>query len=143
MQENDLQISPFALTDRDAARQACKDFIQEYHPILSQVDNQLEKIMTQTEPLYAQAYKPWLKGLRDMCAGIFLMSKGIPLPDPAALVDALKMFCFDSTLKLLSDLCDSCKLAMKPEWIIQFRKDIDTMLFAAATLNRNQHALQL
>lgn len=134
-QNND---TPFASDDRQAIKNACKKFHDDYQPILTRLDIHLEQMIRSTKPPYAQAYQPWLKSLREIGKGILLMSKGIPLPDPAALIDALKMFCFDSTLQFLSDLCITCKLALKTDWITQFRKDIDTMLFAVAALQRAQ-----
>lgn len=131
--------SPF--TDRKSAKAACNEFLVEYQPILTKVDQHLQEMIENTQPVYAQAYKPWLKALRDICMGVFLMSKGIPLPDPQALVGALKTFSFESTLQLLHDLCISSKLSLKAEWIRKFREDIDTMLFAAAILNQPKHGM--
>ncbi len=135
METDDTVALPFLPTDKQAIKQACKNFIEEYQPILTQVETHLKQLMENTEPHYAQAYKPWLKGVRDLCMGVFLMSKSIPVPDPAALLDALKMFSFEGALQLLNDVCIICKIAIKSDWINKFRKDIDIMLFAAANLN--------
>lgn len=138
---NDPYALPFAPTDRPAMQRACKQFHDEYQPILHKVETHLHQMTQKTDPVYAQAYKPWLKALCDICTGVFLLSKGIPLPDPAALLDALRMFSFDSTLQLLHDLCISCKLVLEKEWTKKFRRDIDIMLFAAANLQQQQQGI--
>jgi len=112
------------------------EFINEYHPVLSTLETYLQNMIDKTEPTFAQAYKPRLKGLKDLCVGVYLMSKGIALQNPQSLLDALKMFTFESALQFLSDLSVNCKLALKADWVKKFRQDIDTMLFAAAILNR-------
>ena len=137
MEKNILNASK-PTEDTQAIRRACKDFLEEYQPILNRVDKHLQHMMENTEPTYAKAYRPWLNGLRDICKGIYLLSKGIPLPDPEALLDALKMFSFESTIQLLHDICVSCKLKLQNDWVLKFRKDIDTMLFAAAAANKTQ-----
>ncbi|MBY0408239.1 MAG: hypothetical protein K2Q01_11150 [Rickettsiales bacterium] len=129
-------------SDKQSAKRVCKQFLDDYQPILVKIDDHLQKMIDKTLPTYAPAYQPWLKALRDICTGVFLMSKGIALPDPMGLVEALKMFTFESTLQLLNDLCDSCKLKLKAEWIRKFREDIDKVLFAAATLNQQQPSIE-
>jgi len=136
--KQDKPVLQLSADDSQALRQACKDFLEEYQPTLNKVENHLKKMMENTEPTYAQAYSPWLKGLRDICMGIYMLSKAIPLPDPAALLDALKMFSFESTIQLLHDICMSCKIKLQNDWIKKFHKDIETMLFAAATLTNKQ-----
>lgn len=129
---------PFANNDRQSARNACVQFINEYHPILSTAESYLQNMIEQTEPTFAQAYKPWLKGLHDLCVGVYLLSKGIPLKNPQSLLEALKMFTFESTLQFLHDVCISCKLKLQGDWLRKFRQDIDNILFAAAVLSRGQ-----
>lgn len=118
--------------------QASRRFLNDYQPVLEQVSGHLQQMMENTDPAYAKAYSPWLSGLRDLCRGVYILSRGLPLPDPAALMDALHMFRFDSTLLLLQDLCISARIALKADWISAFRRDIDSLLFAAAAQYRQQ-----
>ena len=138
MHEQAQPHTPFKQDDRQNAKNACVQFINEYHPILSTAETYLQNMIDNTEPAYAQAYKPWLKELRDLCVGVYMMSKDIPLKNPQSLLDALEMFTFDSALQLLHDVCITCKLQLKKDWLAKLREDINNMLFAAAVLTRGQ-----
>lgn len=131
-------VPPFAHNDKASARNACTAFINEYHGLLSDVEAYLKNLIETTEPKFAQAYKPWLNSLHDMCVGVYLLAKGIPLKRPQSLIDALKMFTFESSLKFLEDACSICKIPLKKDWLQKFRQDINTVLFAVAVLNRGQ-----
>lgn len=123
---------------KPSLKEACQAFLNEHHNMLSTVEGYLKDMIDKTEPNFANAYKPWLKGLHELCVGVYLCSKNIPLPNPQQFLESLKMFTFDGALQFLSDICESCKIKLKTDWQKRFQQDIDRVLFAASNLNRQQ-----
>lgn len=118
------------------AKTVCIEFLNEHHSMLKTVESYLSDLVKKTEDTYSKAYEPWLKGIQDMCVGIFIVAKGMPLTQPSRLVEALKMFTFESALNFIDDMCKCCQLALKPERLKKFRQDIDRILFNIAHLQQ-------
>ncbi len=137
--EDYLQIMPPTDgEDIEGAHRVFEEFLVLYQPALLSVERYLETVIEEIGPDYADAYRPWHKGLHDLFQGVYLMAKKIPLPDPEAFADALRMFSFDSAVRFLWDLCISCKLALQSDWVERFREHIDMLLFSLSILNRHQ-----
>lgn len=133
---------PHSSDDNEGALRVFNDFFHIYQPVFARVEFYLEQVITQVDPMYAQAYRPWHKSLRDLMRGVYLMARRVPLPDPDAFLDALRTFSFDSAIYFLRDICVSCKLHIERGWAQRFRENILTLLFALGILQR-QHEQQL
>lgn len=129
--------------DKEGAYRACREFLTIYQPILTRIEFYLEQVIEQAGPAYAEAYRPWHKSLQDLLHGAYLTARKIPLPDPDAFVEALRMFSFESAIQFLRDICASCQIVLQHDWKEHFRKHIDTLLFSVAILNRQQQAVSL
>lgn len=137
MNYDHLLIGPAHEEDMEGARRAFEEFFVLYQPALSQVERHLEKVIEEAGE-FAEAYRPWYLGLRDLFRGIYLTVRRIPLPDPESLREALHMFSFDSAVHLLRDLCISCRINVSRDWGQHFREHINMLLFSLSILNRQQ-----
>ena len=135
--EYEIEITPASGEDvvKDA-ESAFESFLTLYHPLLSKIDHYLEHVMSEIGPTYARAYMPWHTALHDLCSGVFLISKKIPLPDTERFIEALKTFSFESAIQFLYDLCLSCRILLERDWIKKFQEHIHTLLFSMDVLNR-------
>jgi hypothetical protein len=140
MGDSDYILPPSDEDDIKGAQRVFEDFFTLYQPTLSRVDNYLENIEEQVGPLYAQAYKPWQIALHDLCTGIYLVTKKIPLPDKDKFMEALKIFSFDGAIQFLYDLCASCRITLDSNWLKRFQQHINLLLMSISILNRQQQA---
>lgn len=134
-------IPPTGEDDREGAQRVFEEFLTLYQPTLVRTEYYLEQIMEELEPEYAEAYRPWHQALHNLFRGVYLISKKIPLSDPEGFMESLRMFSFDSAIRFLYDLCISCRLALQRDWIENFHKHINMLLFSATILNRQQQVL--
>jgi hypothetical protein len=140
--EDYLQIEPpLSGDDREGAQRVFEEFLVLYQPALSSVQHYLERVIFEA-PDYADAYKPWHKALQDLFQGVYLTAKRIPLPDPDAFLEALRMFSFQSAIQFLCDLCISCRLALQRDWAKHFHEHINMLLFSQAILAQKQQPLR-
>ena len=120
----------------EGAQRVFEDFFNLYQPAFISIEHYLEDAMDHMAPIYANAYRPWYKGLHDLLRGVTLMAKKIPLPDPEEFSDALCMFSFDGAIQFLSDLCISCRLVLQNDWAQRFHEHINLLLFSLSILER-------
>lgn len=135
----DCIIAPIGADDTEGAKRVFEAFLTEYQPVFTQIERHLDKIM-EAVPIYAEAYLPWHKALREVSRGIYLTTKNIGLPNPKAFLDALTMFSFEGSVNFLQDLCISCKIEIQRNWAERFRKHVEMLLTALAILNRHKEA---
>ena len=138
MTEYNEILPPAGEDDQEGAERVFKDFLVLYQPTLIQVEHKLEGIIQNTEPEYADAYKPWHQALCDLVRGVYLIAKKVSLPNPDDFLDALRTFSFESAIQFLYDLGIRCKMALQPDWAQSFRKNIDILLFSISIINRNK-----
>jgi hypothetical protein len=138
MEDWNYILPPADGDDIKGAERVFEDFFTLYQPTLTQLDTYLENIVEEVGPIYAQAYRPWHIALHDLCTGIFLMSKKIPLPDKDRFMEALKIFSFDGAIQFLYDLCTSCRITLDPNWLKRFQQHINLLLMSLSILNRQQ-----
>lgn len=127
--------------DINGAQRVFEDFLVLYQPTMSRVEEYLEKIVEETRPAYAEAYRPWLKALQDMMQGIYLVAKKIPLPDSESFMESLRMFSFESAIDFLRDICVCCRHILPRDWTDRFREHINMLLFSLSILNRQEQSL--
>src|SRR5437763_365397 len=125
MGEHYAIISPSGEDDQEGARRVFEQFLIIYQPTLTRLEQHLEGLIETTEPAFAQAYEPWHKALQDLFRGVYMVAKKVPLPDPEAFIDALRMFTFESAIQFLNDLCISCKMVLHQDWVKTFREHIN------------------
>lgn len=142
MSDNSPIMPPTGEDDFKGAQRVFEEFFTSYKDTLTALEKYLDKIMAKTEPVFAEAYKPWRDAVHDLLRGVHLLAKNIPLPDPESFLDALRTFSFEGAIQFLRDLCASCKIALQPNWADIFHKQIDTLLFAFAILSRKNQQEQ-
>lgn len=143
MGEYKVIVPPMNEDDTEGAQRVFEEFLVLYQPALTHIEHFLEHVMEDAGPDYADAYKPWHKALHDLFRGVYLVAKKIPLPDPEAFTEALRMFSFDSAIQFLSDVCLSCRLSLQNDWGQRFREHINILLFSVSILNRQQQEQSL
>lgn len=129
---------PASNHDQEGARRVFDDFFHLYHPTLVRLEYKLYNIIEETEPVYANAYRPWQKALHILVRGIYMLAKRIPLPDIEDFRDALRMFSFDGAIQFLDDLTMRCRLSLHPEWAEQFREHIKLLLFSLSIIYKQR-----
>lgn len=123
--------------DVEGARRFLEEFLILYQPVLIRVEHHLEKLIQDAGP-YADAYRPWRKAVHQVFRGVYLLAKGIPVPDLDSFIDAVRMFSFDSAAQLIGDLCISSKMALKNDWAERFREHINQLLLVINIIIRGQ-----
>jgi hypothetical protein len=122
-------------TDIEGARRVFEEFGGLYQPVLQSAEKHLHMMITNMEPEFAAAYTPWHSALYELSMGIYMMSRNIPIPDMQRFIDVLHMFCFESAVQFLRDLCRNAKISLPRNWEAGFRSHIDMLLFAVAIIN--------
>ncbi len=140
MEEFNHITPPSGEDDIEGARRVFDEFLTLYQPVLIRVEHQLEKVIGDLDPAFAEAYRPWQVALHDLLRGAYLVAKKIPLPDLDGFMEALSMFSFESAIQFLRDICDSCRMVIEYDWVRRFREHVDMMLFSLAILNRSREA---
>jgi hypothetical protein len=135
MQADHDILPPSGTDDMLGAQRVCKEFLWHYEPVVDTLDKHLQEMIDHMQSPFADAYKPWHQGLKDLFDGIHSLARDMPLPDPERFREALNMFSFEGALQFLNDLCLCLKLGMPAEWLRQFRQDINTLLFSATILS--------
>jgi hypothetical protein len=138
MEQNYRIQPPKSEEDTEGARRVFEEFLILYEPTLVRIEDYLEQVIEQAGPTYATAYRPWHKALRELLRGVYLTARNIPLPDPEAFIDAVKMFYFDSAIQFLRDICVNCRVVLQRDWMERFREHINFLLFSAAILGYRQ-----
>jgi hypothetical protein len=105
-----------------------EQFLIDYQPVLTQVEDYLDEVIEKTNSTYRQAYMPWKDALHELISGVSLISKEIPLPNKETFMQALRMFSFESTITFLRDLCNICQLRLKNGWRKEFKEHINELL---------------
>ena len=119
-----LVTPPSSNEDSDGAFRVFEEFLIIYQPALEQAECYLEQFSSIMQTGFSSAYTPWLKAVRELRKGIYLMAKKIPLPDPESFQDALRTFSFDSAAQLIRDICIGCKMRIDANWAKHFRDNI-------------------
>ena len=117
---------------------AFEDFLINYKPVLTKVEDYLEEVIEKTDPAFAKGYIPWKKALNELITGTYLIAKKIPLPNKEDFMESLFLFSFDSAIKFLRDICNICQLQLKRNWEKEFREHINRLLFTISTLEAQQ-----
>jgi|GEM_PF-1901741 len=138
MVETHRIIPPSGNNDQEGAQRVFEEFFLLYHPTLTRLESKLYDIVEETEPTYAEAYKPWQKALHELVRGVYLCAKRISLPDINGFKDALRMFSFEGAVQFLNDLTMRCKMSFHPDWTELFREHIKLLLFSLSILIQNK-----
>jgi hypothetical protein len=121
-------------SDSEVARRVFEEFTLLYRPTLERVGQYLEDMMETKAPAYAEAYAPWHSALKTLVRGTYLVSRKVPLPNPEAFIEAVRMFSFEGTIQFLRDVCLSCQLKLVRNWEDKFREHINLLLTSLAIL---------
>lgn len=122
-------------TDVEGAHRVFEEFNKLYQPVLQSAEKHLHVVVAKMEPEYGTAYTSWYNALDELCRGIYMISRNIPMPDMQRFIDSLHMFSFDSAAQFLYDLCRNAKIPLPRDWIKVFRAHVDLLLFAVAIIN--------
>lgn len=137
--ESVICIRPPADSDDAAgAVRVFQEFLQNYQSTLVSAEHYFEQIMEQVQPKYAQAYAPWQRSVKDLLHGVYMVSKKLPLRNPKALADALRLFTLDSAISMLHDICISCKMRVNSNWLNAFKDNMRVLGEAFRVLMRQR-----
>ncbi|MDX2113690.1 MAG: hypothetical protein SFW63_08180 [Alphaproteobacteria bacterium] len=123
--------------DLQGAHMVFHQFMNRYQPIFIRLEGYLDD-MAQNAGRYAEAYKPWQQALHHLRRGVYLTAKKIPLQNAQTFIEAIQTFSFDGALRLLQDLCASCRISLPSGWAEQFRKHLKLLQFAFSIVLRQQ-----
>ena len=138
MGSTDDIIPPLGKDDVEGARRAFEAFSTLYRPALVTVEAHLDQLIEDMPPGFAAGYLPWRGALHDLVSGTYMLARKIPLPDTEGFMEALRLFSFESGIQFLRDLCLSCHIPLRPDWMQRFRQHIDVLLFAFTVMLRQQ-----
>lgn len=133
-----LIAPPTDASDSAGAVRVFQQFLEQYQAILVSADHYFEQIMEQIQPQFAQAYLPWQRAVKDLLHGTYTVARKIPLKNPKALADAMRLFSLDSAVGMLHDICTSCKLKVARNWVESFKENIKTLSTALRMLMQQQ-----
>lgn len=123
--------------DTAGARRVFGEFVILYHPLLLQVEEQLDAVVDQLDPRFAEGYRPWQTALHDLLKGVYLVARNISLPNPKRFYEALMMFSLESAAEFIRNVCINSRLYISRQWAEQFHSNIKLLLFSLSILNRD------
>lgn len=138
MEEYGIITPPKGEEDTAGARRVFGEFVVLYHPLLVRIDEQLDMVISEAGPDYAEGYRPWQRALRDLLQGVYMMAKNIPLPDTERFYEALCMFSIDSAAEFIRNICIDSRLYISRIWAQQFQEHIKLLQFALSILHKAQ-----
>lgn len=113
-----------------------EQFLNDYQPVLVQVEEYLDKTIEKTDYIYREAYMPWKKALHELLQGVYYLAKKSPLPSKEEFIEALFMFSFKGAIMFLRDICSICQLKLKTEWEKEFQEKINQLLTSFSTMEQ-------
>ena len=90
MEDYHLITPPEGEDDTAGARRVFGEFVVLYHPLLLRVEEQLDTVVDQLDPRYAEGYKPWQSALHELLKGAYLIARNIQPPNPRRFNEAPK-----------------------------------------------------
>jgi len=125
--------------DAAGAVRVFQEFLGQYQNTLTSAEHYFEQVMTQVKPQFAPAYAPWQSAVKDLLQGVYIVAKRLPMHNPKALADALRLFSLDSAIAMLKDVCISCKIdIVHHQWAETFKRNMRALDEAFRVLLQNR-----
>ncbi|MGE0754575.1 MAG: hypothetical protein AB7L92_05385 [Alphaproteobacteria bacterium] len=140
MEDYDLISPPEGVEDTAGARRVFGEFVIIYHPLLLRVEEQLDAMVDQVDPRFAQGYRPWQTALHDLLRGAFLIARNVQPPNPRRFYEALLMFSLPSAAEFIHNICMESRFPISRQWVEKFSSNIRMLAFALSILNRDYQA---